>query len=339
MTAARMRPGPLNLITDVAGIRVGHAGDRRAATGCTVVLAERPATVAGEVRGGAPGTRETALLDPACMVEGADAVVLSGGSALGQAAADGAMRRLAADGRGVEVAGWRVPIVPAAILFDLPVGDKEPGRLPDYAALGAAAVAAAATGDFAMGNAGAGIGARAGLLKGGLGSASLTDPATGLTVGALAVANPAGSAVMPEGTLWAWPFERDFELGGQVPPAAGAGEADLVAGTRLAGHTTLVVVACDAGLTRAAARRVALMACDGLARAIRPVHTPFDGDCVFVLATGERAERPAAEVARIGAMAADCVARAIARGVFLAEPLPGLPGYRETFPGAFTRHR
>jgi len=327
-------PGPLNLITDVAGIRVGNVTDERALSGVSAVLAEPAAVAAGDCRGGAPGTRETELLDPACTVGRVDAVCLAGGSAFGLAAADGVMRRLAALGRGYAVAGWNVPIVPAAIVFDLVLGDKAPGRLPDYAAMGAAAVDAAAR-RFALGNVGAGAGARAGRLKGGLGSASAVA-ADGLTVGALAVANPVGAVAMPEGTFWAWALEQAGELGGQRPPRRPADAAALPAESRLAGNTTLVVVATDATLDKAEARRVAIMAHDGLARAIRPVHTPFDGDSLFVLATGRRPRvEHAGEVARIGAMAADCAARAIARGVFEAAAVPGAPAYRELYPDAF----
>jgi L-aminopeptidase/D-esterase-like protein len=329
-----LSPGPRNLITDVAGILVGNADDPRIRTGVSVVLAERPAVAAVDVRGGAPGTRETDALDPSSLVETADAVVLSGGSAFGLEAASAAMTWLAARGRGFPVGEARVPIVPAAILFDLlNGGDKAWGESPPYAALGRAACAAAGE-SFALGNAGAGYGAKAGTLKGGLGSVSAVT-ADGLVLGALVAVNAHGETVMPgERCFWAWPFERQGELGDQQPPRrALPAESDPMpmAGPGIAGNTTIAVVAINAIVSRAEARRIAIMAQDGFARAIRPVHTPFDGDTVFVLATGAAAvagPRPFA-VARLGAIAADCVARAVARGVYAAETLGGITGYRD----------
>jgi L-aminopeptidase/D-esterase-like protein len=320
-------PGPRNLITDVAGLRVGNAGDTEQMSGVTVVLPDRPAIAAVDVRGGGPGTRETDALDPAALVERIDAVVLSGGSAFGLEAASGVTAWLAARGRGFPVGEARVPIVPAAILFDLPTDFRnDPADLPSWRALAEQACAAAGE-DFALGNAGAGLGATAGALKGGLGSASAVD---GFSVGALAAANPAGSVVMAgQQTMWAWALEQDDELGGQRPPAGGVGlEPDLPASLRPGANTTLVVVATDAALTRGQAQRVAIMAQDGIARAIRPAHTPFDGDTVFVLATGAGDPPGPAEIARIGALAADCTSRAIARGVYQAEPARGLPSWR-----------
>ena len=329
-----VRPGPRNLITDVAGIRVGNAADAPARSGVTVVLAERPAVAAADVRGGAPGTRETDALDPTCLVDTVDAVVLSGGSAFGLEAASAATSWLAARGRGFPVGPTRVPIVPSAILFDLlNGGDKDWGETPPYAAL-ARAACAALDADFALGNAGAGFGAKAGALKGGLGSVSAAMP-DGLMVGALVAVNARGETVMPgERCFWAWPFERDGELGGQQPPrrALPAENDPLPEGLPgIGGSTTIGVVATNAALTRAEAQRVAIMAQDGYARAIRPVHTPFDGDTIFVLATGEQplAEPRAFALARLGAIAADCVARAVARGVFTAETLGDLLSYRD----------
>jgi L-aminopeptidase/D-esterase-like protein len=327
-------PGPRNLITDVAGILVGNADDARVRSGVSVVLAERPAVAAADVRGGAPGTRETDALDPSSLVETVDAVVLSGGSAFGLEAASAATTWLAARGRGFPVGAARVPIVPAAILFDLlNGGDKDWGESPPYAALGRAACVAAGQ-SFALGNAGAGFGAKAGTLKGGLGSVSAVT-ADGLVLGVLVAVNAHGETVMPgERCFWAWPFERDGELGGQPPPRnAIAAESDPLplAGPGIGGNTTIAVVATNAVVSRAEARRIAIMAQDGFARAIRPVHTPFDGDTVFVLATGAAAlagPRPFA-VARLGAIAADCVARAVARGVYAAATLGDLTGYRD----------
>jgi L-aminopeptidase/D-esterase-like protein len=310
-----IRVGPRNLISDVAGVLVV------------------------DVRGGGPGTRETDALDPACLVEAVDAVVLSGGSAYGLDAAGGVMSWLSGQGRGFKVGEAVVPIVPSAILFDLlNGGDKDWGETPPYRALGTRAAEAAAA-EFALGNAGAGLGAVAGGLKGGLGSASFVfDGADGapVTVGALAVANPFGSVTMPgTRTFWTWALERDGELGGQAPPAGPLTEPELDYAFRgsLAANTTLAVVATDAVLTKPQAGRVAIMAQDGIARAIRPVHTPFDGDTVFVVSTGARPlggppGDPLGDIAKLGMLAADCTARAIARGVYEAEGLGAYPGYR-----------
>jgi L-aminopeptidase/D-esterase-like protein len=325
-------PGPRNLITDVPGIRVGNAADAEALTGVTVVLPDRPAVAAVDVRGGAPGTHETDALDPTSLVEHADAIVLSGGSAFGLDAVSGAMSWLPAQGRGFQVGDVRVPIVPAAILFDLSNGgNKDWGDRPPYRQLAVSACDAAAI-DFALGNEGAGTGATAGTLKGGLGSASAVD-ADGLMIGALAAANPVGSVVMPgQSTLWAWMLEQDGELGGQAPPDRPVSLAPGFPETlQPAANTTLAVVAVSEHLTRAQARRVAIMAQDGIARAVRPAHTPFDGDTVFVLSTGDGHPPGPAMVARIGAIAADCTARAIARGVFEAESAGGRKSYRETY--------
>ena len=325
-------PGPRNLITDVPGLRVGNAGDRTLRSGVTVVLAEAPAVAAADVRGGGPGTRETDLLDPAGLVQAVDAVVLSGGSAFGLAAADGVTGWLREQGRGFPVGGARVPIVPAAILFDLNNGgDKDWGPVSPYHRLGAEAVSAAGD-DFALGNAGAGLGATAGPLKGGLGSASVRDGE--VTLAALAAVNSLGSVTFPEApSFWAWPFEQAAEFGGLPPPASlPAPEALSALARPMAGNTTLAVVATDATLTRVQARRLAVMAQDGLARAIRPVHTPYDGDTVFALSTGRRdLEDSEAGLARLGMLAADCLARAVARAVFEAEDLGGVPSYRTRY--------
>ncbi len=324
-----IRPGGRNRITDVPGIRVGNADSRDHLTGVTVVLPDRPAIAAVDVRGGGPGTHETDALAPAALVEHVDAIVLSGGSAFGLDAASGVMSWLSRRRRGFPVGDVRVPIVPAAILFDLlNGGNKDWGERPPYRDLGVAACDAAAA-DFALGNAGAGMGATAGSLKGGLGSASAADD-DGLAVGAIAAVNPAGSVVMPgQSALWAWALEQDGELGGQAPPQRAVTlEPDLPEVVDTATNTTLVVVAVGAALTRAQAQRVAIMAQDGVARAVRPAHTPFDGDTVFVLSTGAGPAPGPASLARIGAIAADCTARAIARGVFEAEPVGRWPSYR-----------
>ncbi|MDH5557591.1 MAG: P1 family peptidase [Alphaproteobacteria bacterium] len=327
-----IRPGPRNLITDVPGIRVGNAESAGHLTGTTVVLPDHPAIAAVDVRGGGPGTRETDAMQPSALVERVDAIALSGGSAFGLEAASGVASWLAARGRGFQVGAARVPIVPSAILFDLLNGaPKDWGEMPPYRALGMAACDAAGE-DFALGNAGAGMGATAGLLKGGLGSVSAQDD-DGLIVGALAAANPAGSAVMPgQSVLWAWMLEQNNELGGQKPPGKPATlEPDLPEALQPGANTTLIVVAVNAPLTRPQAQRVAIMAQDGIARAVRPAHTPFDGDTVFVIATGEGDPPGPAMIARIGAIAADCTARAIARGVYEADPAGGIHSWREVY--------
>jgi D-aminopeptidase len=331
-----MKPGPRNLITDVDGLLVGNAEDARLRSGVTVVLGDRPFVASVDVRGGAPGSRETELLDPAALVERVDAIVLSGGSAFGLDTAAGAMDWLAENGRGFEVRDMRVPIVPAAILFDLlSGGDKNWGRYPPYRELGYAATAGAAT-DFALGSVGAGLGATTVDLKGGIGSASARTR-DGTTVGALAAVNAAGSAVISGGPhFWAAPYEGDAEFGGHgqpssVPPQSLSFKTKGQPGE----NTTLVVVATDAILTKTQARRLAIMAQDGMARALRPVHTPLDGDIVFVGATGMRAlADPMFSLSELGALAADVVARAIARGVYEAQalPFPGAqPGWRDRF--------
>ena len=330
-------PGPANRLSDVPGIRVGNAEDHIARSGVTVVLPARPAVAAVDVRGGGPGTRETDVLAPGNLLETVDAVVLSGGSAFGLEAASGVMAALVEDGRGFPVAQFRIPIVPGAILFDLlNGGDKHWGDTPPYRQLGYRA-ARAATADFALGNAGAGLGAVAGGWKGGLGSASLEvagDP--GYRMAALAAVNAMGSPVMPGSQrLWAWPWERGSEFGGQqcLPTPAAMEDLDYAFSLEPGQHTTLCVVATDLPLTRTQAQRLAVMAHDGLARALRPVHTPFDGDVVFVLATGEGPAPDAEAVAQAGMLAADCVTRAVARGVVEAETLGAFPGYRATVSG------
>lgn len=323
--------GPRNLITDVPGLKVGQAHDAAARTGVTVILPDDRAVCAVDVRGGAPGTRETDALAPDNLVDAVDAVVLSGGSVYGLAAADGVVAWLGARGRGYQLASAPEippsPVVPAAILFDMANGgEKAWGEAPPHRVLGRAAVAAASE-DFGLGAAGAGYGAMAGGLKGGTGSASVVS-ADGFTVGAIAAVNCWGSVVAPDGrTFWAAPYELAGEFGG-------LGSAGLIAppddwglskGPASGRNTTIACVATDAILTPSQARRVAVMAQDGLARAIRPVHAPFDGDVVFALATGHRplGESPDFDVARLGALAADCLARAIARGVYEATPWPG----------------
>lgn len=323
------KPGSRNLITDVAGIRVGQAQDARVRTGVTVILADILSTAAVAVAGGGPGTRETDLLGGGRLVGGADAICLAGGSAFGLAAADGVMAGLKAAGRGFALVPRPgvppVPIVPGAILYDLANGgDKDWGDVAPYAAMGRAAFDAA--GDvFGLGIAGAGTGARAGLAPGGTGSASIvTDD--GITVGALAAVNSFGSVRMPgSDAFWAWPYEIDGEFGGARPDTSysfdaedwGAAKADPSPRE----NTTIACIATDAALTRDEAERVAQMALAGMARAIRPVFAPTDGDVVFVISTARRelAEPRPLGVARIGELAASTLARSIARGVFESE--------------------
>ena len=323
--------GPRNLITDVPGILVGQAEARGAVTGTTVVLAQAPAVAAVDVRGGAPGTRDTELLAPDALVDRVDAVVLSGGSAFGLDAAGGVMEWLAATGRGFSIGAARVPIVPAAILFDLGF----PGRAawsgpPPHRALGYRA--ASATKNFELGNAGAGLGARAGDLKGGIGSASLML-SDGTVVGALVAVNSWGSAVRPDcGRFWA----ADLALPGEIDPQPPLPKAPLdpedfsgCKNAAILANTTIAVVATDAALDKPGCRRLAVMAQDGLARAIRPIHTPFDGDSVFALSTGAGAPAGPAALLRLGSAAADCLARAVMRALGTAEPLNGVASWRQ----------
>lgn len=322
----------LNRLTDILGIRVGHAEDQRAASGVTALVFDQPFVTAVDVRGGGPGTRETDLLDPAATVPAVDGLVLSGGSAFGLDAAAGAVAWLAEQGRGFPVGDVRVPIVPGAILFDLlNGGDKHWGRFPPYRDLGYAAAESARDGAFALGSVGAGFGARTANLKGGLGSASSELVGLdGVQVGALVAVNAFGRVTMGQGRhFWAAPFERDGEFGGLGLPATLP--PDLLSWPREAppgASTTLAVVATDAALTKAQAKRLALAAHDGLARAIHPVHTPLDGDVVFAVSTGRR---PVADMARLASAAADTLARAVAIGVYEATRIPSLdlPAWNE----------
>ena len=298
-------------------------------TGVTAVVPEAPAVAAVSVMGGGPGTRGTTVLGQGATMTHVHAVVLSGGSAYGLDAPGGAMDWLRGKDVGFRMGEVRVPIVPGAIIFDLLTGGPKSWEGSPWWSLGHAAATGADVG-FALGNAGAGMGARAGGLKGGLGSASLVTGRS--TVGALAVVNSLGHVVVPgSGAFWAWPFERAGEFGAAPPPAGPLEELEFDFTPFQAGtNTTLGVIATDVALTRAEAERVALMAQDGVARAIRPAHSPLDGDTVFVLSTGARPlHDPIAGVAEIGHLAADCLARAIARGVYEATPLAGMPSYRE----------
>ncbi len=320
MTEGAMR----NLITDVGGLNVGQAEDFRLGSGVTALIFDRPAVASIDLRGGGPGTRETALLDPAQTVEGVDAITLSGGSAFGLDAASGVQAWLKEQGRGFAVGAARVPIVPAAILFDLNNGgDKEWGRYPPYRELGYAAASGAGT-DFALGSVGAGTGATTVNCKGGIGSASAQSD-DGTVVGALAIVNAAGSALVDGGPwFWAAPFEQNGEFGGRGLPHVFPPDAlEVHTKGSARASTTLVIVVTDAILSKAQAKRLAVMAQSGLSRAIYPVHTPLDGDVVFAASTGRRAlADPLFGLTRLGALAANVVARAIGRGVFEAAALP-----------------
>jgi L-aminopeptidase/D-esterase-like protein len=326
-----MHPGPRNLITDVEGILVGHAGDARRKTGATVVLGAAPMVAGVHVMGGAPGTRETDLLAPDKTVAQVDALVLSGGSAFGLDAASGVADGLAAMGRGFAVGTVRVPIVPAAILFDLlNGGDKDwltEGTGNPYKALGRTALAAAGP-DFALGTAGAGMGATTATLKGGLGSASVALPG-GIVVGALVAVNALGSATVGDGPqFWAAPFEVGTEFGGRGPATTWPGGRPATKGH--AQNTTIAVIATNAALTKPQCTRLATAAHDGIARALVPSHTPMDGDLVFAASTGAV---PCDDLIWLGHAAATCLARAIARGVYLATTAPGdlLPTWSQRF--------
>ncbi len=329
-----------NLLTDVGEIAVGNAHDDAARTGVTVVRCFSPMVCAVDVAGGGPGTRETEALAPENLVDMVDAVVLAGGSVYGLAAADAVVTKLGATGQGfglVDLPGVpKSPIVPAAILYDLANGGaKNWGEKPPYYALGKQALANAGP-DFKLGNAGAGFGALAGAIKGGLGSASYRSK-QGFTVAALAVVNSFGSVTEPNSTrLWAAPFEQDGEFGkvclhNEAPCFAleDWGAAKQNPGARQ--NTTLAVVATDLPLSPAQAKRMAKMAQAGLARAIRPIAAPFDGDVVFALAQGDSSTNKIDSflLAQAGSLAADCLSRAVARGVISASSLGEHPCYRD----------
>ncbi|MBM3570604.1 MAG: P1 family peptidase [Alphaproteobacteria bacterium] len=337
MIAARKR----NLITDVPGVLVGQAEDAAIASGVTVALFERPATAALSVLGGAPGTRDTALLEPEMTRQTIDAVVLSGGSLFGLDAAGGVVAQLSRLGRGVAIGGVKVPIAVQAILFDLINGGDKPWlrepvtRRPPYWEMGQAAAAAVGV-EFALGTAGAGFGATTFNLKGGIGSAS-ARARSGPMVGALVAVNAIGAATIGDGPhFWAGAYERDGEFGGLGWPASlPPGALDLRFKGDSVTATSIGLVATDATLTKAECKRLAIMAHDGLARALRPVHAPNDGDTLFAAATGllPIGGDPVV-LTELGALAADCVARAVARGVHAATALPfpnARPAWRDKF--------
>ncbi len=319
-----MKPGPNNLITDIDGLRVGNVEDGTIRSGVSVVVFDEPAVAAVDVRGGAPGTRDTELLDPEKTVAAVDALVLAGGSAFGLDAASGVQAFLKEQGRGFQVGEALVPIVPQAILFDLVNGgNKDWGRYPPYREWGYRAAGAAGR-DFSLGKAGAGYGATTAGGPGGLGSASMAWD-DGLVVGVLVAVNALGSATIgPTRHFWAAPYETGDEFGGHGLPErmkpewllpSLKGEADAVSTQ----NTTIAIVATNAALDKAQAKRLAVMAQDGMARALHPAHTPLDGDLVFATATGAKELRdPVGDLIRLGHGAAMVLARAIARGVYLA---------------------
>ncbi|MFT5064872.1 MAG: D-aminopeptidase [Yoonia sp.] len=316
-----------NLITDVPGILVGNAHDAHVKTGTTVLTAAQPFTCGVHVMGGAPGSRETDLLAPDKLVEQVDALVLSGGSALGLDAASGAANALRAAGRGFAVGDQRVPIVPSAILFDLMNGGDKGWTENPYAGLGTQALASASD-TFDIGTAGAGFGATTATLKGGLGSASMTLP-DGTIIGALVAVNAVGSVTVGDGPhFWAAPFEQAGEYGNLGPsPTYPAGRPTTKGHGR---NTTIGIIATNAKLTQAQCTRLATAAHDGIGRAVVPAHTPVDGDLIFTASTGDK---DCDDLLYLGHAAAVCMARAIARGVYLARstPFEDLPCYARAF--------
>ena len=316
-----IKPGPKNLITDVEGLRVGNASDEILKSGATVMVADRSFCAAVDVRGGAPGTRETDLLAPDKLVDSIDAIVLSGGSAFGLDAASGVMDSLHKTGRGFEVASVRVPLVSAAIIFDLLNGGNKNWQSNPYRDLGHTALQQASV-EFDLGTCGAGTGATTADLKGGLGSASVVMP-DGSIVGALVVVNARGSVVTPgSGHFWAAPFELNDEFGAyglcQTMPAIHLTNTALSDDS--GANTTIAVVATDAPLNSSQLKRLATVSHDGMARAIVPSHTLFDGDLVFAISTGHTTDAyitPDVE-ASLGHAASLCLSRAIARGVYEA---------------------
>ena len=336
------KSGRYNSITDVPGIEVGHFTNASILSGVTVVLAREGSLGGVDVRGGSPGTRETDLLSPMNRIERVDAVVLCGGSAFGLDAAGGVMRFLEEKGIGHQAReGMLVPIVPAAVIFDLDRGEAR-GRVTE--ASGYEACRLASGGRVPMGNVGAGTGAVSGGLKGGVGTASEVLE-NGTTVGAIVVVNSSGSAVdTGTGGFYARNLEMDGEFGNlrEDVPARFFPRANLM--WRRGQHTTIGVVATDAGLTKAQATKVAQMAHDGLARAVYPSHTMFDGDTVFTIATGEsgnvgedssdKRDRDRA-LSLLGASAADAVARAIIHAILAAETVEPYVCHRDRYPGAY----
>ena len=331
----------LNLLTDLAGVSVGHATDLALGSGVTAIVFDRPAIASVSVLGGAPGGHDTTLLEPDMTVERVDAITLGGGSALGLIAAGGVQAWLREQGRGLAVGEALVPIVPGAVIFDLMNGgDKDWGRYAPYRELGYAAAQAAQLGRFTLGTVGAGTGATTPLVKGGIGSASAIT-AEGYRVAALAVTNAVGNPLIGTGPhFWAAPFEQDAEFGGLGWPPAPLSPDALR--PRLKGltnpafetGTTIGLVVTDAPLTKAQAKRLAIAAQDGLVRAVLSAHLPFDGDTMFAAATGEGPALDPLGLTLLCHAATMVTARAVARGVFEGTALPypdALPDWRTLF--------
>jgi D-aminopeptidase len=329
-----------NLITDVPGVRVGNAIDARIATGVTVILLDAPNVASGVVRGGAPGGRDIGLLEPEMTVPGIDAVVLSGGSLFGLDAAGGVVNCLRERGIGFNIGSAIIPVASQAITFDLlNGGDKDWGRKPPYWDLGWVAAESASAARFPLGTQGGGYGTTTATLKGGLGSASMVTR-SGFQVGAIVVVNAVGSATVGDGPhFWAAPYETGQEFGGLgLPNPLPANALALRMKGGAPPSTTVALVVTDAILTKAQAKRLAIMADDGLAKAIRPAHAPMDGDTVIAAAMLRKPlQNEAVDLTEIGLAAADCLARAIARGVYEATALPfagAPPSWRDKFGGA-----
>ena len=336
-----MKPGKNNLITDVPGLVVGNATDQKIKTGVTLLSADKPFVAAVDVMGGAPGTRETDLLAPDKSVECVDALVLSGGSAFGLDAPGGIVDALARRGRGFKVGPATVPIVPGAILFDLVNGGDKNWSQNPYRALGLEALEALDE-NFELGSVGAGAGATCASLKGGLGSASLVLD-NGITVGALVAANPTGQVCVGDSKyFWAGAYEMNGEFGGlgpcpdKVSFADGARtKQDFATHSMTKGaNTTIAIIATDALLSNAQAKRLAVAGQDGMARAIVPSHTPVDGDLIFAVSAGEiELENPIMDLALLGHAGAVCLSRAISRAIYSANTQAGdvFPTWQDKF--------
>jgi len=332
---------PLNLLTDIAGVTVGHATDLGLGSGVTAVIFDQSVTASVSILGGAPGSRDTTMLEPEMTIERVDAITLGGGSAFGSDAAGGVQAWLRERGRGMKLGNALVSIVPAAIIFDLRNGgDKDWGRFSPYREMGYAAAEAARAGPFALGTIGAGTGASTPLVKGGIGSASGMT-ANGYRVAALTVTNSVGNPLIGGGPhFWSAPFEEGREFGGLGwPPAPLSPDALLPRLKGLPspvpeGGTTIGLVVTDAPLTKAQAKRLAITAQDGVARAVLSAHLPFDGDTMFAAATGEGAAIDPRELTLLCHAATIVTARAVARGVFEATALPyadAQPDWRTLF--------
>ncbi len=328
-----------NCLIDIDGVSVGHATDPALGSGVTAIVFDAPAIASGSVLGGAPGGRDTGLLDPSMTVDAVDAFVLSGGSAFGLDAAGGVQAGLREIGRGFEVGNTRVPIVPQAILMDLlNGGDKDWGLHSPYRTMGHEAFKAASRAPFLLGTVGAGTGATTATVKGGLGSASART-SSGIGIAAIVAVNAMGSATVGAGHhFWAAPFERDREFGGYGLPPAFANDdvAMRIKGVTLTA-TTIGAVVTDAALTKGQAHRLSIMAHGGLARAILPSHLASDGDTMFSAATGAKPLGDPAAFSELCHLATLVMARAIARGIFEAEALPhegAQPAWRDVFGGS-----